>query len=272
MLDSLKIAVVGSGVMGEAVISGLVQRAGVVPGQIVASHPRSERRAELESRYGIETTNDNGEALHSADLLVIGLKPQQIGALRHLHGQLRPRALVVSTVAGATLASLSELLGHAAVVRSMPNTPGRIGAGITVWTSAPDVSAEQRVWAGIVLGSMGREVYVDDEHYLDMATALSGTGPAYTYLVMEAMIDAGVHMGLTRATAEELVMHTMLGAAQFALQSKRHPTQLRNDVTSSGGTTAAALYELEKGGLRTVLSDAIWAAYRRSQELGKRKS
>jgi pyrroline-5-carboxylate reductase len=270
-LSDLRIAVIGSGVMGEALISGLVQRAGLRPDQIVAAHPRAERRAELRQRYGIETCETNAEALPGADVLLIGLKPQQLAVLRPLQGQLKAQALVISTVAGTTIGSLAELTGAEAVVRSMPNTPGRIGAGITVWTCAPQLSDPQRALAAIVLGAMGREVYVADEHYLDMATALSGTGPAYIYLVMEAMVDAGVHMGLTRATAEELVTHTMLGSVQFALQSHRHPAQLRNDVTSSGGTTAAALYELEKGGLRTVLSDAIWAAYRRSQELGKRK-
>jgi pyrroline-5-carboxylate reductase len=153
----------------------------------------------------------------------------------------------------------------------MPNTPAQIGEGMTVWTAAEAVSEEQRGWAQSILGTLGRELYVADENYLDMATALSGTGPAYIFLLMEAMIDAGVHLGFPRYMAQELVLQTVLGSARYAMRSGQHMAELRNGVTSPGGTTASALYELERGGLRTVLSDAIWAAYRRSAELGKGK-
>jgi len=158
---------------------------------------------------------------------------------------------------------------HGAVIRSMPNTPAQIGEGMTVWTAGEAVSELQRGWARMVLGSFGHEQYVADESYLDMATALSGTGPAYVFMFMEAMIDAGVHMGFPRYMAEELVMQTILGSVRYAQATGRHPAELRNGVTSPGGTTAAAMSELERGGLRTVLSDGIWAAYRRSVELGK---
>jgi pyrroline-5-carboxylate reductase len=152
----------------------------------------------------------------------------------------------------------------------MPNTPGQIGQGITVWTATPEVRDIQREEAQMLLGAMGDTLYVQDEHYLDMATALNGTGPAYVFLFMEALIDAGVHLGFSRQDAERLVLQTMRGSVEYAIESRLHPAQLRNQVTSPGGTSAAAIYQLEKGGLRTVISRAVWAAYQRSMELGKK--
>lgn len=272
MIKDLRIAVVGAGAMGEAIIGGLLRQQLVGPEQVVATGPRAERRAELAERYAIGTTEDNREAAHWAQVVIVSLKPQMLQkVLPELRGALRPGELVISTVAGAPIRHFVDLLEHPAVVRSMPNTPAQIGEGMTVWTASPDVTDEQRGWARVVLSSLGRELYVADENYLDMATALSGTGPAYFFLLMEAMIDAGVHLGFPRYMAQELVLQTMLGSVRYALQSAQHPAELRNGVTSPGGTTAAALYELERGGLRTVLSDAIWAAYRRSAELGKGK-
>jgi pyrroline-5-carboxylate reductase len=214
--------------------------------------------------------DDNIEAAHWGQVVIFGVKPQALPrVLPPLRGAMRDNELCISIVAGASIQSISAALDHAAVVRSMPNTPAQIGEGMTVWTAAPAVTEQQRGWARTVLGALGHELFVDDERYLDMSTAINGTGPAYFFLMMEAMIDAGVHLGLSRRIAEELVMQTMLGSVRFALQSGLHPAQLRNAVTSPGGTSAAALSELERGGLRTVLADAIWAAYRRSVELGK---
>ncbi len=271
MIHNLRIAVIGAGSMGEAIISGLLRHELVPPQQIVATGPRAARRVELEQRYGITTTIDNAEAAHWAQVAVITVKPQTLPKLLELRGALRDGELAISTLAGAPLRLLADTLQHPAVVRAMPNTPAQIGEGMTVWTAATEVTEEQRNWARVILGSCGREMYVVDENYLDMATALNGTGPAYFFLVMEAMIDAGVHMGVPRYMAQELVQQTMLGTVRYTMQSGKHPVELRNGVTSPGGTTAAALYELERGGLRTVLTDAIWAAYRRSAELGKSK-
>jgi len=149
------------------------------------------------------------------------------------------------------------------VVRVMPNTPARIGQGISVWTATAEVPDLQREQARALLKALGEEIYVDDEGYLDMATALSGTGPAYIFLFMEAMIDAGVHMGFSRHVAEKLVIQTMRGSVEYMAQSGQHPAMLRNEVTSPGGTSAEAIYHLEKGSLRTVVARAIWAAYQR---------
>ena len=140
---------------------------------------------------------------------------------------------------------------------------------MTVWTATPEVTETQRAQAQAILGALGVELFVNDEGYLDMATALSGTGPAYIFMFMEALIDAGVHLGFSRRVAEQLVFQTMRGSLEYAAQSGKHVAELRNQVTSPGGTTAAALYHMEKGGLRTVLSRGIWAAYQRSVELGQ---
>lgn len=272
MIRDLRIAVIGAGVMGEAMIGGLLKQELVPPEQILATEPREGRRAEIAERYGVRVTEDNVEAAHWAQVAIFSVKPQTLSkVLPELRGALKDGELVISIVAGSPIRHFVDSLGHSAIVRSMPNTPAQIGEGMTVWTAAEAVSEQQRGWARTILGSFGRELYVDDENYLDMATALNGTGPAYVFMVLEAMIDAGVHMGLPRYMAEELVHQTMLGSVRYAIQADRHAAELRNGVTSPGGTTAAALYELERGGLRTVLSDAIWAAYRRSVELGKPK-
>lgn len=270
MIRDLQVGLIGAGVMGEAIISGLLKRDLIAPEQIIATEPRVDRRAEIVERFGVRVTDDNIAAARHSHVLIFAVKPQSLPkALPELRGALPAEALVISIVAGAPIRRFVEQLDHQAVVRSMPNTPAQIGEGMTVWTASEAVSHQQRSWAATILGSLGRELYVDDENYLDMATALNGTGPAYIFLVLEAMIDAGVHLGLPRYMAEELALETMRGSIAYAMQSGRHPTELRNAVTSPGGTTAAALYELERGGLRTVFSDAIWAAYRRSAELGK---
>ncbi|MDZ4158873.1 MAG: pyrroline-5-carboxylate reductase dimerization domain-containing protein, partial [Anaerolineaceae bacterium] len=155
---------------------------------------------------------------------------------------------------------------------AMPNTPAQIGEGITVWTTSTAVTTEQMALARQILGALGQEVYMDDESYLDMATALSGTGPAYAFLFMEAMIDAGVHLGFPRRIAEQLVVQTLRGSVNYYLNKSGHPAHLRNEVTSPGGTSAAALYYLEKAGFRTAISRAVWAAYERSVDLGRGKT
>jgi pyrroline-5-carboxylate reductase len=269
MLDEKKLAFVGSGVMAEAMIKGLLRRGLVAPTQMTASGPRPERGQELFDRYGIQTTMDNVEAVKNAGLVVLSIKPQVLcPVLEELGDHVLPEALVVSIVAGAKMDVIQRMLQVPAVVRVMPNTPAQIGMGISVWTATEVTTEEQRGEALAILQALGEEVYVGDEQYLDMATALSGTGPAYVFLLMEAMVDAGVHLGFSRHVSERLVIETLRGSVEYARQSPRHLAALRNQVTSPGGTSAEALYHLEKGGLRTVLSRAIWAAYQRSRALG----
>jgi pyrroline-5-carboxylate reductase len=266
------ITFIGAGVMGEAMIKGILHQKLVKPEQIIAADLRETRLKELKKTYGINYTTDNLDAVKNADVLVLSVKPQVMDkVLPQLRGQVDGVTLIVSIVAGVTIQSISSRLLNARVVRSMPNTPGQIGQGITVWTASPDVAKEQKKQAELIISALGEQIHVNDERFLDMATALSGSGPAYVFMFMEAMIDAGVHMGFSRRDAEKLVTQTLLGSVLYAKQSGLHPAQLRNQVTSPGGTTAAALHEMEKGGLRTVLSEGVWAAYTRSQALGKKK-
>ena len=263
------IAIIGAGVMGEAIIAGLLHQRLLEARQIIASDPRAEHLDGLRAKYGICTTTNNVQAAEKADALVLAVKPQGMDVvLSELSGRVGAARLIVSIVAGVPLSTIAERLGNPRIVRSMPNTPGQIGQGITVWTAASEVEAEQRKQAEKLLGALGEQIYAADEGFLDMATALSGSGPAYVFMFMEALIDVGVHMGFARRDAEALVTQTLLGSVLYARQSGLHSAQLRNQVTSPGGTTAAALHEMEKGGLRTVLSEGVWAAYRRSQALG----
>ncbi len=268
MLDK-KIAFIGPGVMAEAMIAGLLRQKLAKAENIQAAGPRAERGRELKKKYGIRSTTDNASAAAKADVVVLAVKPQRLtGVLNGLH-DLPSKALVLSIVAGASLKKIGKALKHEAIVRSMPNTPGQIGEGITVWCASRGTSPEQQELARKILGALGEEVFVEDEGYLDMATALSGTGPAYVFLFTEALIDAGVHMGFPRRIAEQLVLKTIRGSVDYYYHAGRHPATLRNQVTSPGGTSAEALYYLEKAGFRTALSRAIWAAYQRSLELGK---
>lgn len=267
MLDS--IAFIGGGVMAEAMIGGLLSRKLVESDHIIAGEPHEQRRAELESRYHIRTTADNGEAARAAETIVFSIKPQMLTrVMPELRGALRDEQLVISIIAGGRIAALSEGLHHRAIVRSMPNTPAQISEGVTVWTCTPIVNEKQRSQVAAIFQALGKEIYVDDEKYLDMATAISGTGPTYTFLVLEALIDAAVHLGFSRNVAHDIVIETMLGSVLFAKKSCRHPAELRNMVTSPGGTSAEAIYQMEKGALRTVLSKAVWAAYQKSRLLG----
>lgn len=268
-LENSRIAFIGSGVMAEAMIRGLLDKNLLNGDRIVVSDPRKERGQELVARYNLHYAHDNAEAARGADIIVLSTKPQVMGQVaKSLDGEGSKASLVLSILAGVRIRTIADALGNSAVVRAMPNTPAQIGQGITVWTATADVPARGRDQARALLGALGEEIFLDDEKFLDMATALSGSGPAYVFLFMEALIDVGVHLGFSRRDAERLVTQTMRGSVEYARQSNTHPAELRNQVTSPGGTSAAALYELEKGGLRTVMADGVWAAYRRSVELG----
>jgi pyrroline-5-carboxylate reductase len=272
MFTNQKIAFIGPGVMAEGIISALIRTGIVQPESLIAAGPSQERGDELCKQYGVSFTTDNNEAARQADIVVLSVKPQRLDrVLLGLKGNIAPQAFILSIVAGASISKLSHGSGHPRIVRSMPNTPGQIGAGITVWTASPEVDPGQLEKARLILGAMGEQVFVEEENYLDMATALSGTGPAYVFLFMEAMVDAGVHLGFPRRIAEQLVIQTVRGSVEYYLhrQDPAHLAKMRNDVTSPGGTTAAALYFLEKAGFRTAISRAIWAAYERSRELGR---
>jgi len=279
-LSNCRLAFIGCGVMAEAIIAGLLRKKLVGPEQIVGSHPRVPRREEMHVKYGIEMFEQNREAAtavypsedNNGSVVVLAVKPQRLRrVLEELKGSVHQDQLVVSIVAGARMQTIADELLHASVVRTMPNTPAQIGEGVTAWTASADVNEKQQNQVRAMLEALGKTVRVEDERQIDMATALSATGPTYIFLVMEALVDAGVHMGFSRHVAEELVHQTMLGAVLFARESHKHPAELRNMVTSPGGTSAEAIYQMEKGSLRTVLSKAVWAAYQRAEALGQKK-
>ena len=271
-LGEARIAFVGAGVMAESMIAGLLKNALIPAEHIVASHPREDRRKRLEERFGIFTAESNREAAHNADLVFLTVKPQVLhGVMRQISGSLTPQQVVVSVIAGAPIDVLVSGLDHQSVVRVMPNTPAQVGQGMSVWSTTPGVTETQRLRVQAVLRALGEELWVDEEKYVDMATALSGTGPTYVFLMMEALIDAGVHMGFPRRIAEQIVLQTVSGSVAFARDSGKHMAELRNMVTSPGGTSAEAIYQMEKGGLRTVLSRAVYAAYQRTQVLAGRE-
>jgi pyrroline-5-carboxylate reductase len=256
--------------MAESMIGGLLAGGQLEVSQVLASHPRPERREQLERSLGIRATASNVDAVTGADIVLLAIKPQMLKRVgRELSTHLRPDQLVISILAGSTTKALRNALGHEAIVRAMPNTPAQLRRGMTVWYATPQVTERQRAQAAALLAAIGAELRVEDEKFVAMATAVSGTGPAYVFLVMEALIDAAVHLGFPRHIAHDLVIETLEGSTLFAKASGMHPAQLRNMVTSPGGTSAAAIHELEKGRLRTVLSEAVWAAYHRTDELGR---
>ena len=264
------VAFIGAGAMGAAMIGGLAGGNDIDAGRVIASDRNEDRLALVRDQFGVRTTLCNREAARDADIVVLAVKPQVLPAvLSELQGRIREDALTLSIVAGATIATIASLLEHGAIVRTMPNTPAQVGEGMTVWTATPEVSREQRAQAVTIVGALGRQLFVDDERFLDIATAISGTGPAYVFLMMEALVDAAVHLGFSRRDARELVVQTIRGAAIYAQQQPVHPAELRNRVTSPGGTTAEALYQLEKGSFRTIMSKAVLAAFRRSVALGE---
>lgn len=272
----LGLAFIGCGVMGESMLAGLLKKGIVEPKNISASHPREVRRDELTEKYGIAAYASNAEAAKAVaenenSVIVLCVKPQRLAkVLSDLEGVLHPNDLVVSIIAGARIEKLAEELGTAKVVRAMPNTPSQIGAGITAWTCTEAVGDQDRGHVRQILSALGKELFVETENMIDMATSLSATGPTYIFMVMEALTDAGVHLGFSRDMAKELVQETMLGSVKFAMESHKHPAELRNMVTSPGGTSAEAIYQMEKGTLRTVLSKAVYAAYKRAVDLGKK--
>ena len=265
----MKISFIGGGNMGEAMLSAVLAKGLSFREEVTVSDLSQSRREHLEREYGVTATSDNRQAVGRGDIVVLAIKPQNLDEVAaEIKGEFKSPQLVVSIIAGARIDTLCQKLGYRQVVRVMPNMPAQIGEGMSVWTATPEVGGEQRKWAGSILGAMGRERYVTDEKYIDMATAVSGSGPAYVFLLAEALADAAVKIGLSYDVARELVEQTVLGAARFMQHSDRLPAELRHMVTSPGGTTAAALARLEKGRFTELIKEAVTAAYHRARELG----
>ncbi|MBI3978751.1 MAG: pyrroline-5-carboxylate reductase [Chloroflexi bacterium] len=269
MSNELRISFVGGGVMAEAMIGGILGMRLVPPDAVTASDLNPVRRQVLTEQYGIKTTPSNREAVAAGDLVVLAVKPQNLDTVfADLRGGLAPQQVVLSIVAGATIERLARGLEHWALIRTIPNTPAQIGYGITVWIATKEVNAEMRTAARSILQGLGKEIEVDDEKYIDMATAVSGSGPAYVALFVESLIDAGVHVGLPRHIAHDLVVQTVIGSTLLTEKTSKHPAEVRNMVTSPGGTTAEGLLRLEEGRFRAMLIQAVIAAYEKAKLLG----
>jgi pyrroline-5-carboxylate reductase len=268
----MKLAFIGAGMMGEAIIAGALRNGIATAGDVAACDIAPARREHLAKTYGVQVSDDPGKASGGSDLVILAVKPQEFAAAGgSFAAGLNGRQTVMSIMAGVTVDSLRSSLKHDAVVRAIPNTPAQISEGMTVWTAtdAVDDSARERVRS--LLSVLGHELYVSDEKYVDMATAVSSSGPAYIFLVIEAMIDAAVHIGLRRDIALPMVLQTVLGSAKYALETGKHPAELRNQVTSPGGTTAEGLLALEEAGVRAAFLHAIEAAYEKAKALGGQK-
>jgi len=269
-MDIMKITFIGGGNMGEAMLSVILEKGLSTPQAISVSDVAKSRCQHLEQKYGVAVMVDNRQAITRGDVVVLAIKPQNLAEVMvKLRGQLNSAQLVLSIVAGARINTLCLGLDHGHVVRAMPNTPAQIGEGITVWTATPEVTEPQKSWASSILGAMGKEIYVDDEKYLDMATAVSGSGPAYIFLMVESLVDAAVNIGLPQNMAQELVLETLLGSGHFIQRSGKLPAELRRMVTSPGGTTAEALLQLDKGGFSDLIRQAVSAAYNKAKRLGE---
>jgi pyrroline-5-carboxylate reductase len=267
----MRIGFVGGGTMGEAILKSLLAKKIVSPEEVMVSDISQARLEYLDKTYGVKTSTKNPEALKGTDVVVLAIKPQELETLfKELKNKFLQKQLLLSIVAGASLDTLKNGLGHSSIVRSMPNMPAQIGEGITVWIDTQETTKIQKKWAQTILSSFGEEVYLSNEKYVDMATAISGSGPAYIFLIIEALTDAGVHIGMPRATAEKLAVETTIGSARTIKETGKHPAQLRNQVTSPGGTTAEALFQLESGGLRSVLLKAVIAAYEKSKKIASK--
>jgi len=268
-IHDLRIAFIGSGVMAEVMLKGLVDRDVVPPDRIWAAGPRAERAEELAARYGVHATVENTEAARSADLLVLAVKPQSLAkVLAEIRGAVEPQHLVLSIVAGARMSLIGSVLNHPAIVRCMPNLPCQIHRGMTIWTATKEVTAAQKETVRTMLRTVGREAFVQDELDVDRATAVNGTGPAIIAYIVKALEDAALFIGESRPLARESVLQTIIGTAEMVLESDRHVAELIDGVTSPGGTTSRALHILSQGRTAAILTDAIEAAFDRSVELG----
>ncbi|MFN0253296.1 MAG: pyrroline-5-carboxylate reductase [Kofleriaceae bacterium] len=270
ILAAHTIGFIGAGNMAEALIRGLVRGNHVAPKQVLASAPRRERLDELEKQYGIYVTKDNREIARSSSVVVLSVKPQIMDkVLAEISDQLKPGTLVVSIAAGVDTESIETAVPDGVrVVRAMPNTPALVSAGATAISPGKHASEVDLATARALFEAVGIAVVLE-EYHLDAVTGLSGSGPAYIFLILEALADAGVKVGLSRRNAQRLAAQTVMGSAKMLLETDEHPGRLKDMVTSPGGTAIAGLHTLEEGGLRTTLINAVETATKRARELGR---
>ena len=268
----MKFAVIGAGMMGSAIITGIVNNNVLKAEEIFISDPDTGKCEQLKARLGVNIAASNAEAVSGADAVLVAVKPQFLaGALQAVKGGISPDALLMSIVAGVPVSRYLDELNIGRVVRIMPNTPAQIGEGVCGWFATGAVTPEQKTLAQNILSALGTQFEVTRETDLDLVTAVSGSGPAYVYLFIESMIDASVQLGLPRPLSEKIVLQTVLGSAAYMKKAGKHPVILKNEVTSPGGTTAAALAAMEKDGLRTAVTEGMIACLEKTRELGKKQ-
>ncbi len=266
----MNIGFIGGGTMAEAILGGMLDGGVAAAADVMIGEPVPGRRDYLAERYGVGVSDSNGPVVSASEMVVMAVKPQDLPKVyADIGGRLQDGQSIMSIVAGAKMKSLSDGMRHDGIIRAMPNTPAQIGEGMTMWTCASSVSATHRETTSAILSTIGDEIYVDDEKYLDMATALSASGPAYVFLIVEALIDAGVYVGLPRDVSRRMVLQTVKGSVALVSETGRHPGELRDMVTSPGGTTAEALLTLEHAGVPAALVDAVKVAHLKSIRLGQ---
>lgn len=265
-----RLCIIGSGNMGEAMIRGLLRTGATKAADIVATDPRPDQLEQVHKTFGVEVSKDNLAAAKGADIVFLSVKPQSMNkVLGQIGSAIDGSKLVISIAAGVPIAAIERKLRHGArIVRAMPNTPALVGAGATAIALGEHATPEDEAIAKSLFDAVGMTVVVDED-MLDAVTGLSGSGPAYVFLILEALADAGVKVGMPRYTAQKLAAQTLYGSAKLAIESGIHPGQLKDQVTSPGGTAIAALHTLEQGGLRTTLINAVESATKRSRELGE---
>ena len=270
ILATHSIGFIGAGNMAEALIRGLVKGGHVASHKITASAPRNERLAELVEAYGVAVTRDNREVAQASSIVVLSVKPQILDkVLREVGDQLKPGTLVISIAAGVDTETIEATVPDGVrVVRAMPNTPALVGAGATAISGGKRASDDDLAIARAMFDAVGITVQLEETH-LDAVTGLSGSGPAYIFLILEALADAGVKVGLSRRNAQRLAAQTVMGSAKMLLETDEHVGHLKDMVTSPGGTAIAGLHTLEEGGLRTTLINAVETATKRARELGR---
>ena len=271
MLRDKKICILGSGNMGEALVSGLISSASSKPENIICTDVREAKLEEIRNKYGVQTTADNLEAVTKSDIVVYAVKPQIMAAvLKETAAKLDMSKLIISIAAGVPMEAIESFLNkELRLIRVMPNIAAAVKEAATAVAAGKHATEEDIKLAMTVFNSIGRTVFIPENYLMDAITGLSGSGPAYIFLIVEAMADAGVKVGLSRQEAFFLSAQTVLGAAKMLMETKEHPGQLRDRVTSPGGTAIAGLATLEEGGLRTTLINAVEVATNRSKELGE---
>ena len=264
----MRIGIIGGGAMGEAIISAVLRHKLVSANEVTVAERVPGRLEVLRSSHGVNGTPDAAGAV-DADYIVLAVKPQEFGkAAASIAGKLPPASTAISIMAGIPISRLTADIKHKAIVRSAPNTPAQVGAGMTVWTATKEVGETAQADVAAILDAMGRQAFVSDERYVDMAMAVSASGPGFVLLLIEATIDGAVHIGVPRDLATEMVLQTFVGTARLAQETGRHPADLKNMVTSPGGTTTEGLQALESAGVRAALIEAVSAAYNKSKALG----